>query len=147
MTTPKAQTEALMNDLVEFAEKMLSTHGEFHPFGGYLNEKNEIVHVGISPKEHWMGDQFRADALVDSFFLLARDISILAFGIATNVSRVDGVEENDAIRIFLEHRSGYCADVFFHYSLESERGATITHITAQQGIQHLFLGVDSSPEM
>lgn len=139
MSTSKAQAELLMNDLVKFAEKMLKTHHEFHPFGGYLSENEEIVQVGLSPEIHWTDDQHRADALAESFRSLAQEKRPLAFGIVTNVSLSGDAVGSDAIRVFLEHRSGYCADVFFHYTLAMERGACITKITAQQGMPHLFL--------
>jgi hypothetical protein len=138
MSAPKVQVEVLMNALVEFAEKMLNTHGEFHPFGGYVSEKDEVVHVGLSPEGHWTSDQHRADALVESLRSLAKEKPPLAFGIVTNVSLAGDAERSDAIRVSLEHRSGYCADVFFHYTLAHDRGANITHVTAQQGIPHLF---------
>jgi len=139
MSDSKAQAEVLMNDLVDFAEKMLNTNGEFHPFGGYLSEKEDVVHAGISPDVHWTSDQHRLDALTKSFRSLAREKRPLAFGIVTNVSLAGDAREIDAIRVFLEHRSGYCSDVFFHYTLTNERSTNITSVIAQQGIPHLFL--------
>lgn len=127
-----------MNELLDFAEKMLSTHGEFHPFGGYLSTRGEVVHVGVSSEVSWGNDQERADALVASFRSLAQQKQPIAFGIVTNVSFARQSGSSDAIRAFLEHFSGYCADVFFHY-VRTEGGiVSITDITAQQGVPHIF---------
>lgn len=138
MSSPKAQSEVLMNDLVDFAEKMLNSHGEFHPFGGYLDAQEEVVHVGLSPDSHWASDQLRADALAESFRLLVGENRPIAFGIVTNVSFNDDAGASDAIRVFLEHVSGYCADIFFHYTLAEGREVSINKVTAQQGLPHLF---------
>lgn len=43
----KQDSEKLMNELFQFAKKMLNQYGEFHPFGGYLNNSDIVVHVGI----------------------------------------------------------------------------------------------------
>lgn len=138
MSSPKAQVEVLMNDLVDFAEKMLGTHGEFHPFGGYLNADEEVVHVGVSAAMSWSNDQERADALALSFRLMAQQDRPIAFGIVTNVSFSDDGASSDAIRAFLEHVSGYCADVFFHYVRSGDGVVSIIDVTAQQGTPHLF---------
>lgn len=138
MTASKAQAELLMNDLVDFAEKMLISHGEFHPFGGYLNDEQKVVHVGLSPDVEWVSDQLSADALAESFRSLAQEKQPLAFGIVTNVSLVGGAGRGDAIRVFLERKSGYCADVFFHYTLVDHCRVSITNVTAQQGIKKIF---------
>lgn len=60
-----------------------------------------------------------------------------AFGIATDVTLPfeDGTK-GDAINIFLEHRDGYCAEVFFRYELDS--ALRITDTIAQQGEPFLF---------
>lgn len=138
MSSPKAQVEVLMNDLVDFAEKMLSSHGEFHPFGGYLSKGEEVVHVGVSSDMSWSNDQERADALVSSFRSMAQQKSPIALGIVTNVSFASDGGSSDAIRVFLEHVSGYCADVFFHYVRSGDGIVSITDVTAQQGTPHLF---------
>jgi hypothetical protein len=42
----------LLNALVPFAQKMLAKHGEFFPFGGYMDIGGGIAHVG-----GWTGDE------------------------------------------------------------------------------------------
>jgi len=139
MTTAKAQAEVLMNDLVDFAEKMLKSHGEFHPFGGYLSEEKEIVHVGLSADVQWSSDQHRANALAESLRSLTQKNQPIVLGIVTNVSLAGDADNGDAIRVFLEHKSGYCANVFFHYALRAGHDISILDSTAQQGVPQFFL--------
>lgn len=125
-----------MGELVEFAEKMLRSHGEFHPFGGYLSATEEVVHVGLSPEVNWTSDRHRAEALSESLRALVQQKRPIVLGVVTNVSLPNEGGSSDAIRVFLEHRSGYCADVFFHYRLAG--GVTMADVTAQQGVPYLF---------
>jgi hypothetical protein len=136
MSNAKKQAEILMSELVEFAEKMLRSSGEFHPFGGYLDEAEKVVHVGLSPEVNWTSDRHRAEALSESLRALVQNKQPLVIGVVTNVSLAREGGSSDAIRVFLEHRSGYCADVFFHYRLTE--GVTMTDVTAQQGVPRLF---------
>jgi hypothetical protein len=143
MDNAKLQAERLMNDLVEFAERMLRDHGEFHPFGGYLKEHEGVIHVGLSTDVKWASGSERERALADSFRLLARQNSVLVFGIVTNVSFEQPTQKNNAIRVFLEHRSGYCADVFLSYHLQAGAGPKINEIAAQPGSPRLFVNLGS----
>lgn len=136
MSNAKKQAEILMGELVEFAEKMLRSHGEFHPFGGYLSEMEEVVHVGLSLEVNWISDRDRAEELSKSLRALVQQKQPLALGVVTNVSLPSDGGSSEAIRVFLEHRSGYCADVFFHYRLEG--AVTMTDVTAQQGVPRFF---------
>jgi len=129
----KIQVEGLMNELLPFAEKMITEHGGFHPFGGYLKPSAEVVHVGVQPDGEYTSATGRVEMLIDSFKQLAAQEKAIAFAIATDVTlpNEDG-SKGDAIRLFLEHRTGYCAEVFFRY--ERRGGAVeITDTTAQQG--------------
>jgi hypothetical protein len=137
MSTDKKQTEVLMNDLLGFAEKMLGSYGEFHPFGGYLSGQEDIVQVGLSSDRDWENAQQRADALTDALRSIAAEKSPVALGIVTNVSMPSEGHTSDAIRVFLEHRSGYCADVFFYYQVVEGR-VSIANVTAQQGVPRLY---------
>lgn len=143
MTSDKKQAEMLMNDLLQFAEKMLGSHAEFHPFGGYLTCQESVVHVGVSPDFHWENAQQRVTALTGSLKSIAVDKQPLVVGIATSVSMSVGGESRDAVRIFLEHQSGYSADVFFYYRIV-EGNVSIDDVRAQRGVPCLYerLGAD-----
>ncbi|HJR75237.1 MAG TPA: hypothetical protein VJ806_16555 [Luteimonas sp.] len=128
----KQQVESLTNDLLEFAKKMLAEHGEFHPFGGYLKSSAQMVNVGVKPSSSNESAQNKVGVLIGEFKRLTNEA--IAFGIVTDVKlpRDDG-SKGDAVQIFLEHKSGYCADVFFRYELTANRHVEITDTIAQRG--------------
>lgn len=133
--TGKEQVRELMNELLSFAEKMLGEHGEFHPFGGYLKVSGAVVQVGVQLEGT---AQQKVAMLVESFKKIAAKSEAVAFGIATNVKLPhDDGSKSDAIKFFLEHQDGYCAEVFFCYELGCENSIEITDTIAQQG-QLLF---------
>lgn len=135
--TPKEQVEGLMGELLAFAEKMLNEHGEFHPFGGYLTAPTTMVHVGVESKGDPHNAQKKIDALVESFKEMSS--RAIAFGIVSDVSlsSEDGLKR-DAVKIFLEHRDGYCAEVFFPYETSPAGGVEVVETIAQQGVPVFF---------
>lgn len=134
MTNVKAQTEMLMNELLPFAEKMLDEHGGFHPFGGYLNLSAEVVHVGVQPGTANASAKEKEAMLVASFKRLAEQGAAIAFAITTDVTLPYGDgSKGDAIKLFLEHREGYCAEVFFRYEKKADGRVEITDTIAQKG--------------
>lgn len=137
MNTDKEQAEILMGELVDFAEKMLGSVGEFHPFGGYLNEGEEVVQVGLSPSVSWGSDRERSEAISEALRSMSIEKKALVAGLVTDVSMPNRTGVDDAIRVFLEHKSGYCADVFFRYRFVEGR-VDIQGISAQQGVPHLL---------
>lgn len=137
--TGKSEIEMLMNELLPFAEKVLREHGGFHPFGGYLDVSAKVVHVGVQADTRRATEVERAEMLFESFKQLAENEQAIALAIATNVTlRNQDGSKSDAIKMFLEHRGGYCAEVFFRYSLRGG-DVEITDTTAQQG-EPLFFG-------
>lgn len=127
-----------MRELLSFAQKMLNEHGEFHPFGGYLDASGAMVHVGVQSSHGRLDSRQKVALLVNSFEKLAAAGKAIAIGIASDVklSREDG-SNGDAIKFFLEHRDGYCAEVFFRYDTGTD-GVEITDTTAQQGRPLIF---------
>ncbi len=129
----KTQVEELMNELLFFAEKMLAEHGSFHPFGGYLNLSAKPVHVGVQPNAEQASANGRVEILIDSFRRLATQKKAIAFAIASDVTLpYDDGSQSAAIKFLLEHRTGYCAEVFFRYELR-DGVVEITDTIAQQG--------------
>ena len=61
MDNPKADCEALMNSVLPFAEQMLTTHGEFIPFGGAMRPDGQHVSIsGDDGNEHPKSDDIIA---------------------------------------------------------------------------------------
>jgi hypothetical protein len=143
-TDQKSQTEHLMNELLEVAERLLLEHGEFHPFAGYLLTDGTVTQVGLDMHEELRrSDKERVRQLERALRSVANTMSPTAIGLVTNVSvpSADGVIY-DAIEIDLEHRAGYCAEVFFGYELHvaPDRALSFTATTAQAGPAGRFFG-------
>lgn len=135
--TPKEQVEGLLGDLLEFAGKMLVEHGEFHPFGGYLASSNDIVHMGVQMEGGGEIDRMR---LLHSTLQQRRGCAI-AFGVVSNVWLPQSAEVGfDAVKVFLEHRDGYCTDVFCPYDLSRSDPLIVSGISAQRGDSVFFGG-------
>lgn len=125
-----------MRELLEFAKKMLGAYGEFHPFAGCLQSPTKMVHVGVELSEGGGHAWNRIEALYAS--LQKESAHALAFGVVSNVRLPDDVGSRDAVKIFLEHKGGYCADVFFCYDLTRENGLKFTETFAQEGRSVFF---------
>ncbi|MCX6848356.1 MAG: hypothetical protein NTY98_05510 [Verrucomicrobia bacterium] len=114
--TPKEEAERLMNELVPFAMRMLTENGCFLPFGGYINEQGEVVHLGaqIEGEEHSLpSDLLRVlrKELVD----LARSGKAWATGVLFDVTVAvpPAKVKSDAIQIDLDHRGDYSVRVYY----------------------------------
>ena len=143
MNADRVAAEKPMNELLPFARKMLSQFGEFHPFGGYMLDDESVVHVGLESGAEGAGSgRVRATQLEERLREISLVMRPLVVGLVKNVSLgapVNGVR--DAVEFALEHRAGYCAEVFFPYrALDSGQGVEFLDATAQAGKRGRFLG-------
>lgn len=121
MSEPKDDCETLMNSLMPFAEKLLSKHQEFSPFGGTMDEAGEIVqHVG------WTGvDEPESEEIIQllkiGFHSGAKRGRFKATALVYDVHVAPPNEEQkqDAIAVNLDHRDDYSIVVVFPYSYNS----------------------------
>jgi hypothetical protein len=113
----KAETEELMNELIAFAKRMLSDHGEFHPFGAKMTEEGAIVHLGALQHDACPKAADLISALERGLREAARVGGIRAAGVAMNVTVTPpGVERaTDAIDVRLDHQDNYAVEVFIPY--------------------------------
>ena len=137
----KKESEQLMSAVLLLAEKMLSEHGEFHPYGGYMKPDGEIVHVGATDEET---DHLKSMDLLyvlrDSFSRMAEagECKATAIVFDVGVSLPGTQEKSDAIQICLDHADGYSAEVFLPYEI-GEDGQVIYGATfAQEGKHEIF---------
>lgn len=139
MSDQKGQAEELMGELVPFAKKMLKEHQGFHPFGGYLDVSGKVVHVGVKPSSLNATASDKVKILVESFKELASRKKATACAIVTDVLLPhENGKKGDAIKLFIEHRKGYCAEVFIRYELVKGM-LEFTETFAQQGDPMLFV--------
>jgi hypothetical protein len=65
--TPKEEVERLMNEGIPFAQKMLTEHGEFYPFGVVMTTTGEIRMVSATTDDEHPTSQELIDKLLAGF--------------------------------------------------------------------------------
>jgi hypothetical protein len=141
MTDPKQDSETLVQDVLPFAKQMLREHGEFFPFGGYTKPNGEIVHVGARDK---LTDRPESSDLIGylrpAFRRKAHAEEIVAGAVVCDVLVVPpgGSEKSDAIRVSVEHRGGYDAELFYPYSRSDDGELTFGAAFARRSGSWLF---------
>ncbi|MEW6747784.1 MAG: hypothetical protein AB1486_34080 [Planctomycetota bacterium] len=139
---PKAEAEALLNDLLPFAKRMLAAHGEFFPFGGYMRTDGSIVHVGAKdPTTDRPKSATLIETLTRDFRERARHREIRAAAVMFDVKVLPpgGSAKTDAIQVNLEHKDSYCAEVFFPYRLGDSGALEFGQTFAQEGRRVVFV--------
>ena len=137
----KLDAEILVAGVLPFAEQMLTLYGEFYPYGGYTTPDGTIVDVGAKKDgEDYPRSNELLSALRNSFRSLAREKKCRAVAIVFNVSiTIPGSDrKSDAIQIFIDHRDGYSADIFYPYQLTDGKVCYGTTF-AQAGNHEIFL--------
>ena len=138
----KADVEALLNDLLPFAKRMLAVHGEFFPFGGYMRTDGSIVHAGATdPTTDRPTSATLIETLTRDFCKRARRHEIRAAAVVFDVEIIPpgGTAKTDAIQVNLEHKDSYCAEVFFPYRLADFGSLEFGETFAQEG-RHVVFG-------
>jgi hypothetical protein len=117
--TSKEEVELLMNDGITFAEQMLALHAEFYPFGRTLTTDGRIQLVSPSDGTEHPSSQDLIDILLNGFRSEAGAGQHRAVALFMDVTVRDPTsgQKVDAVQVGLEHRDGYCADVFFPYAI------------------------------
>lgn len=140
MAESKRDCERLVNAVLPVAETMLRRHGEFYPFGGYMEPDGKIVHLGAQD-----GDTDRPKSkdlifvLRDALQNLARanqcDATALVFDVS--VALPGSNRKSEAIQVCVDHRDGYSAEVFFPYQVIGN-DVVYGETFAQQGKSEVF---------
>ena len=119
MTTPKEEAQLLVDELLPFAEKMLSEHGEFFPFGAHITADGKIEFDAASDgSEHPLSNTI-IQLLHDAMAQGAKTGKIRCSGIAYDARVIPpgSSEKSDAVIIELEHKESYNVKVAFPYKL------------------------------
>ena len=117
MTTAKAQAEALLNEVLPFAEQMLCNYGEFLPYAGALRPSGEVVSIGGYDGQEHPPSKDVIDLLANGLREGAASGEYLATALIydVRVTPPSASEATDAIAAELEHKDGYSVTVFFPY--------------------------------
>ena len=137
---PKEELDELMSDILPFAQKMLSEHGEFFPYGGVITSKGEIVHIGASDGDEHPPSQKLIDLLTESFQAQAKAGAYRATAIVSDV-RVkppSSEQKTDAVQINLDHAEGLSVECFLPYEIKGNREVVYGEMFAQKGSARIF---------
>jgi len=113
----KREVEFLMSEGVPFAEKLMREDGEFVPFGAVMLPDGLIQTVGTPGESDDVTAEGALEQLLLSFREGAENGRYKATALFVNVrvrNPADG-EMVAALQVALEHRDGYCVDVFYPY--------------------------------
>ena len=137
MADAKSDVENLMNDMLPFAEQLLSEHGEFFPYGAALDPEGEVVSIAGYTGSEQPPSQELIDLLREGFVSRARE-GYIATALYYDVRISIGENEtSDAIAVELDHREGYSVIVFFPYELKSGE-VLFGELSAQEGRYGVF---------
>ena len=108
---------ALMNDLLPLAERLLAEHGEFYPFGGSIALDGKHISVGAKTKCDRPKVRELIEIMTDNFRSQASEAKIRAAGICFDVRVIPPgqVDKTDASQLALE-RKNEAVDVFVPYA-------------------------------
>jgi hypothetical protein len=137
----------LMNELLPFAKQMLATHGEFFPFGGYVDVRGRITHVGGSTGEEQPPSQAVIDVINGVLRERAERGEIRASGICVDVLTIPPGEaqKRDAVSVRLEHVNGESVIVFLPYRAAPAGGYEYGELFAIRGGHDVFRSAGGTP--
>jgi hypothetical protein len=104
-----------MNAGLPFAEKMLAEHGEFIPFGAVMLPEGLIQTVGTDTG----GGDAPVEQLYEKLSVGLRQgaedglYQVIATFVLVQLRNPEDGKPISAVRVALEHRSGYCVDVYY----------------------------------
>jgi len=132
--------DALLNDLLPFAQQMLAKHGEFYPFGGSMTADDKHISVGAKGESDHPRSQELIDLLTEAFRGDAVTGRIRAAGICFDVRVVPPgqVDKTDAIQMSLE-REGEAVDLFVPYAQLPGGACTYGAMFASQRTPEFFV--------
>ena len=132
--------DALLDDLLGFAQAQLAKCGEFFPFGGKVDAAGGISHVQGWTEDERPPSQQLIDLLVIGLRMQAQRREIRASGICSDIrfaAAGDG-SESDAISVRLEHANGEVSHVFLPYQRGRDGNLAYGDLFATGGQPDIF---------
>lgn len=132
---------ALLDDLLPFAQRMLTEFGEFLPFGGKITAAGDHVSVGAKGSSERSKSKELIGIMTDAFRCEAAEGKIRAAGICFDVRVVPPgqLDKTDAIELSLEREGGDAVEVFLPYALLPDGEVTYGELFASTRIPTMFL--------
>lgn len=136
----KDELDALMNFVLPFAQRMLSEHGEFFPFGGVMTAKREIISIAASDGRENPPSQRLVDLMTESFQAKAksREYCATAIVVDVRVTVPSTGKKSDAIQIRLDHEDGISVEVLLPYELDRKGTLIYGEMFTQEGSSIIF---------
>jgi len=137
---PKEELEELMNARLPFAQKMLSEHGEFYPYGGAINSSGDVVAIAAYDGDEHPPSQKLIDLLVELFRVEAKAGTYRATAIIFDVRVIPpkSGQKTDAIRIDLDHVDDLSLTLFLPYRIMEKGEVVYGEMFAQAGSAKIF---------
>lgn len=115
----REDASAVVNACVSYAKKMLRRYGSFGPFGYRMNGDGQVALEAVA--QHGMPPEppLLLGLLYQQLGERAKKGLLLAAATASNVTMDAPSKEGftDAVMVDVEHRSGYCMQVFIPYRI------------------------------
>ena len=139
MTNSKRQSEDLMNASIELAEKLLTEHGEFYPFGHAMLKDEQIVSVAAYDGNEFPPSRELIELLEAAFKVgaLKKEYIGTALAYDVKVSSEEGKSE-DALAINIDNVADYSIIIIIPYYF-NDGVLEFGEITAQLGSNEIFV--------
>ncbi|MEP5763209.1 MAG: hypothetical protein ABJ308_01380 [Halieaceae bacterium] len=138
MQEGKEESQELMDAVLPLAEKLLSEHGEFFPYGGAMTPDGKIVSVAAYDGDEHPPSSEIIDMLHKAFHAAAKNKEYKATALVYDVRvQLANGDPSDALAIELDHESGYSVVVLLPYTLSAGQ-LQYGEISAQAGEGNVF---------
>lgn len=107
MQEGKKESQKLMDSVLPIAEKLLTEHGEFFPYGGAMTPEGNIVNVAAYDGDEHPPYLKVIDMLHKAFHTAAKNKEYKTTALVYDVRvQLANGEPSDALAIELDHESG-----------------------------------------
>lgn len=126
MTSPKSESEALLNAALPFAEQLLAQYGEFFPYAHAMDESGKFIFVAASDRRDRPPSKELIGVLKEGLQTGARAGKYKATALVYDVriTLPESGVKSDAIAVSLNHKANYAVLLFFPYRLEGKKVVT-----------------------
>jgi hypothetical protein len=122
-TALKPDIEAVASPLLEFSQKCLRQRGNFLPHAAVLTEAGEVRLVAADPGHDQTNSTEVLPLLHGGLRAQASEISLMALGVAENVTiALGGQRATKAIKVLVEHKRGLTVALYLPFEKKFLKG-------------------------
>ncbi len=135
--------QSIINIFFPFAEELIIKFGEFYPYAGAITTENEFVSVGFHEENKHLSSEKVLASLKDTLKKGSQQyiVGIIFYEVKTKDAATGEIQ--DAIAVFVEHKSGQNAYEFFYpYKLEGEGDFVVGDSYGNSLAKEIFLDVN-----